>query len=712
MVIAKLIVTGCVGSWSHAFTRCLSGMAATMMALLLPAGAPVQAKEPARRCWVPDGGIGPAVKRAITARDLVRLRDFGEAGYDGQPLQISPDRKRVALALRQADPDRNDYCSVIIEFPLAKPAQFRLVDNSGDIVRATYAIHGINGIPLGTPKPIRIAWHPNSRAIAFTKTFDDRSEIWLADLTSGTSRKIAASASDIDMLHWSAEGSRLTYGSRQSLHEISAERAKEERAGYHYDARFWPLGFNAPFALAATTRTFKTIPMDGGREVAASASDIASLSDPETGYVHRAADQVAFYSENRRAWSAPDKPMSFRAPARLHVEIDGKNVPCGVAACMDVRSLWWFDRGRRLLFLSHDKPRAGTTILYSWIPGREPPHPLLQTDAMLFGCSAVEGSLICARESSLQPRHIVAINATSGHQKTLFDPNPEFAGLALGDARRLHWTNRFGIETFGDLVLPPGGRQGRPLPLVVIQYDSHGFLRGGTADEYPVQLFAARGFAVLSFNRPSYYGLRSQPKDAAAFLLANSKDRIDRQNVQSSLEVIIARLVADGLVDPARVGITGQSDGASTATYALIHSNIFKAAALSTCCEDEGMMTNIGPGLQKTYMMMGYPGPGAIASDFWEESALRLHADRPAVPILIQAGSEEFRMALPTFETLKAHGWPIDMYVFADEGHVKFQPAHRLTVYQRAVDWMAAQLIDAPAGAMPRAESQASTSAK
>ena len=44
--------------------------------------------------------------------------------------------------------------------------------------------------------------------------------------------------------------------------------------------------------------------------------------------------------------------------------------------------------------------------------------------------------------------------------------------------------------------------------MVVVQYDTRGFLRGGTGDEYPIQAFANRGYAVLSFRRPQAVGDR------------------------------------------------------------------------------------------------------------------------------------------------------------------------------------------------------------
>ena len=52
----------------------------------------------------------PAFERALTAHDLVRLRDIGPVGDDNPPahvLTLSPDGEWAAFQLRQADPETN-----------------------------------------------------------------------------------------------------------------------------------------------------------------------------------------------------------------------------------------------------------------------------------------------------------------------------------------------------------------------------------------------------------------------------------------------------------------------------------------------------------------------------------------------------------------------------------------------------------------------------
>jgi hypothetical protein len=83
---------------------------------------------------------------------------------------------------------------------------------------------------------------------------------------------------------------------------------------------------------------------------------------------------------------------------------------------------------------------------------------------LLVGCQPIEDNLLCAREQSRAPRHLVLLDPASGVVRVVYDPNPDFSRLALGRVERLRWRNDFGIETFGDLVYPTGYEHGRSYP--------------------------------------------------------------------------------------------------------------------------------------------------------------------------------------------------------------------------------------------------------
>ena len=100
------------------------------------------------------------------------------------------------------------------------------------------------------------------------------------------------------------------------------------------------------------------------------------------------------------------------------------------------------------------------------------------------------------------------------------------------------------------------------------------------------------------------------------------------------------------------------------------------------------MMATAGEGLSAEYQSYGYPSYSAPRADFWRFGALAPNvASLPKIPLLIQAADEEYKLALETFETVREAGWPTEMYVFPGEAHVKFQPAHRLAVYERNLQW-------------------------
>jgi hypothetical protein len=79
----------------------------------------------------------------------------------------------------------------------------------------------------------------------------------------------------------------------------------------------------------------------------------------------------------------------------------------------------------------------------------------------------------------------------------------------------------------------------------------------------------------------------------------------------------------------------------------------------------------------------------AIANlDYWRRATLALATPPRCVPLLIQASDAEFRLALSTYETWRYYRYPIEFYVFANEEHLKTQPAHRLAIYDRNIEWL------------------------
>jgi dipeptidyl aminopeptidase/acylaminoacyl peptidase len=350
--------------------------------------------------------------------------------------------------------------------------------------------------------------------------------------------------------------------------------------------------------------------------------------------------------------------------------------------------LWWLP-GDTLLFMRGGSPdNGGRLALYRWRVGVEAaPKLMFETGDALLGCQLAGISLICARESAVQPREIVALDPATGHLATLFDPNPAFSGLRLGIVERLTWRGADGIPTYGDLVLPPDHKPGQRHPLIVVQYISRGFLRGGTGDEYPIHLLAAHGYAVLSFQRPGLLAGTARARDLNALQRVNIANWAERRMIVGALEAGVDTVIARGLADPARVGLTGMSDGATTTQFALNHSARFSVAAISSCCDEPSGLYVVGPAYGNATLAWGYPPPGGDREAFWTPMSLAAHATTWRVPLLIQVPDMEYRLGLETVSALQLAGAPVDMYVFPDEHHLKWHPAHRLAIYERDLAW-------------------------
>lgn len=650
---------------------------------------PAYAEQQNTRCSLPAAHTAePAVKRSVDSDDLVRLRDFGSFGVSvtSEPFEVAPDGKLLALQMRQGDAIFNSYCTAIVLVSTNRHQHPVVIDDGGKVVPAYSNAYGVAEVPKGVPKITQMRWSPDSRSLAYTKNYSDHSELWRFDVGTNALKRLATSAVDIEALAWSPDGSTLLYSSRPGRIEALEKIKAEGRVGYRYDERFRPLYGDRPMISASVPLINQAIDAIDGKPSSFPSGGRASL-DVTAGWPERAVAYASSKFHRSVAWSAPSGDV-YRSKPTLNVRMDGRAVACNSVACTNVQAVWWSDNGRTLFFERRAGVADSRTELYAWKPGLTAPRALLRTTDAIFGCKLIHEELICAAETSTRPRYLEVISTRDGNRYPLFDPNPEFSTLLLGKVRRLEWSNAFGISTFGDLVLPPGVEHGRRLPLVIVQYESRGFLRGGTGDEYPIQALAARGFAVLSFNRPPWFGYTQSPRNQQEFNNLNARNFADRNSNLSSLEMIISQLDREGVIDPKKVAITGLSDGAVTATFALANSSLFSTAILSTCCEGPFGFEIAGSAIDDAYIESGYPPTRAAGNEFWRHGSLEAAPSAKIVPLLIQAASAEYRMSLGTVRELSHRRWPIEMYIYPDEGHVKIEPKHRWAIYRRNMQWL------------------------
>jgi len=502
-------------------------------------------------------------------------------------------------------------------------------------------------------------------------------------------RAVTHAASDVEDFTWLPDSRSIAYFTRPGREEAKRKIAREAKSGWLYDKSILPMQSwePQPWAKDLVRHGFVVELTRGEVRPASSAEEQAINPPPPAGAPF---ELTAGHANGSLAWTAPagEHPASKRKVwAKLP---GGRDITCKAAGCEGrISRLFWEQGGKSVVFLSREGWNDEEYVLRRWVPSSNRLTTILRTKDALTGCIFAGDELICGRENAATPRRIMGVNLASGRSRLIFDPNPEFAQLRLGKVTRLRFSNDRGYPAWGDLVLPPDYDGKSKLPLVVVQYQSDGFLRGGIGDDYPVFPMAAKGLAVLSFDRPPSVGGEDPSVTTwEQFRASNRRDWAGRRSILPAVENGLDAAIATGAIDPDRIGISGLSDGASTIEFALINSRRFKAAAMSTCCDDLLTQTVLGGFAWGDENRRGGMPPSVDNDrEYWKPISLSINARKIDTPILMQVADREASLGLPAIGALAEADKPVEVFVFPNEYHNKWQPAHRLSVYDRSIDW-------------------------
>jgi dipeptidyl aminopeptidase/acylaminoacyl peptidase len=361
-----------------------------------------------------------------------------------------------------------------------------------------------------------------------------------------------------------------------------------------------------------------------------------------------------------------------------------------------LRQVGWARGGRSVWFLKAesslgrpDGAPADETGLYEWDLPSNQVHAVYRGAASLSDCHVHGGVAFCVRQDATTPGRIVRIDLDTGASKILADANPAFSRRRPPQVSEIVLKDPDGNFGFARLVYPNDYQPGRRYPLVITQYRSRGFLRGGTGDEYPILPLAAEGFMVLDVNEPNDWD-RMKTMASGPYQTWRLLNLRERKNIFAATNAAIDGLIARGLVDPGRIAITGLSAGAENVHFALQHSTRFAAAIASSGNHDVSWIAELPAG-QRAWAESVYSNEGVVAApgSITAQLAWSPAPDSLKTPLLINVGQYETMFGFEGIAALQDAGRPIEVRIFPDQGmHMKVDPQSRAGVYENNVMWL------------------------
>lgn len=633
--------------------------------------------------------------RPVTAIDLLSLRDIG--GHFGS-MSVSPDGHWVAFQVQRPSVEKNDYETSWHVLSIVDPNTFFDLGDGGQVILDGEAIGFIGGA-RSEPK---IQWSPDSQWVAFQRKSDGDVDLWRARKDGRRLDQLTTDAPQISEFRWSSDGNKLFVFASEGKQIIQERREKEGSRGYLYDDRFTPLYSTSPSFGAASNTSLRVYALNSSQKrfaTAAEAKEFDQLQkqpEPEISDTSSSIRKVAASNvSSRLAWLQNDYPSTFAGyypPLTVYAHQNDSGVAkCIATECVGrIEDVFWSKANGEVLFIRREGIRHLETAMYAWDVDKSDVRQVLRTEDLIAHCGSSIAGLVCIHEGATTPRRIVQVDVNTGTISELFDPNPEFDYFQYPFVEKLAWQNANDEDAAGHLVYPLNYQPGKRYPLVIVQYRSRGFLRGGVGNEYPILPLSTAGFFVLRFERPEKIDVGQRLGDPWEYERAYwGQDIWERTSALSALEIIIDDLAKRKLIDPEKVGITGLSDGAETVWYAMIHSDKFAAAAASDGGWSPIWYYLVNSDLRKNYLSFAAELPPITDKNFdrWRLISPEFHANEIDTPILVQVADHELMQSAPAIASLQEAGQPIEAYVFPDEYHIKWQPKHKLAVYDRTIDW-------------------------
>jgi dipeptidyl aminopeptidase/acylaminoacyl peptidase len=353
--------------------------------------------------------------------------------------------------------------------------------------------------------------------------------------------------------------------------------------------------------------------------------------------------------------------------------------------------VWREDRGERIVLAVHFDDYDGLTARSSgsrWAP--------LSTSHDHLSACTLNSDLsfgVCSRESLARAPELVSFTRSTGKISIVARPNARYDEIEPLRTIPGHWINRYGSVNTGYITYPRDYVAGKKYPAIVVTHarDARNwFAQDAFQWEFPIQVYAERGYFVLSVNEPADNGDIPPPYFPGASSVGVAMEQFhEAYNPLASIEAAVDALVKGGSVEPSKIGIAGYSRGSTIARFAIAHSAIFSAASSADAAWwDAGGFwagSAFSRNLYRNLLGGGPFDPAAYPNYVAFSPSARARSF--AGPLLQQFTLGDANEAVEMDQLLKDAQVPTELFFYPSEAHIFWHPRHRASAMARNLDW-------------------------
>jgi len=290
-----------------------------------------------------------------------------------------------------------------------------------------------------------------------------------------------------------------------------------------------------------------------------------------------------------------------------------------------------------------------------------------------------------AAESRTQMAELFVSAADNFAPRKLTDFTAQVADWNVGTAEIVSWKSQDGTAIEGVLRKPADYDAAKKYPLLVIIHGGPTGVSDPTFSPgdsyYPIQTWLARGALVL---QPNYRGSAGY---GAAFRALNVRNLGvgDMWDVMSGVDSLIAK----GIVDSAKLGSMGWSQGGYISAFLTTNTDRFKAISVGAGISDWStyyVSTDITPFTRQYLHATPWDDPAVYA-----KTSPMTNIKKAKTPTLIQTGSNDKRVPPPdSFELyrgLQDQHVESRLITYTGYGHGITKPKSNRAVMQANLDW-------------------------